>query len=278
MIDFIGLGAQKAGTSWLYTCLYEHPEICAPQKEIHFFSRDRYAKGLAWYESQFARCEEGTKKGEFSTSYLSTPGTAERIVKDCPTAKLIAIIRNPIDRAFSQYRNAIKAGEINKNISFDEYLKHEPSAKEQGLYGKQLFRYFEYVSIQDLLVMVYEDIEKDPLAFIKTVYEHIGVDPEFVPKSLRSRVNVARTPRFVLIDRAMHKVAEGLRKIGLDKIVWFVKKSGATDAIRGINTEHTEPGAISDETLKELRQFFEKDTRYLSGIMQRDLSGEWGIE
>lgn len=277
-IDFIGLGAQKCGTSWLYACLYEHPDICAPQKEIHFFSRPRYEKGLKWYESQFSRCEEGKKIGEFSTSYLYSKRACARIVKDYPNAKLIAVIRNPIDRAYSQYRNAIKAGEIPKDLSFKKYIDHEQSAKEQGLYGKQLFQYFQFVSTKDLLVMVYEDIEKDPLEFIKKVYEHLEVDVEFVPKSLRSRVNVARTPRFVLLDRLMHKIAEGMRKIGLDKIVWFVKKSGATDTIRGLNTASRAPGAISEETLAELRDYFKEDTNYLSDLLQRDLLGEWEID
>lgn len=278
MVDFIGLGAQKAGTSWLYACLYEHPELCCPQKELHFFSRDRYKKGLKWYESQFSRCDEEFKKGEFSTSYLYSREAPTRIVKDYPEAKLIAVIRNPIDRAYSQYRNAIKAGEISGRCSFEHYLEQEPSAKEQGLYGKQLYRYFQYVSTRVLLVMVYEDIEKDPIEFLKKVYGHLEVDPEFVPKSLRSRVNEARTPRFVFIDRMMHKMAEGLRKIGFDKFVWFIKKSGATDTIRGLNTSKRKTGAIKDKTMDELKEYFRKDAAYVSSLIQRDLVSEWGLE
>ncbi|MCR4285481.1 MAG: sulfotransferase, partial [Candidatus Kaiserbacteria bacterium] len=70
MINFIGLGAQKSGTSWAYTCLYEHPEVCIPVKEIHFFSRPRYAEGKEWYEAHFKKCAEGKLRGEWSTSYL----------------------------------------------------------------------------------------------------------------------------------------------------------------------------------------------------------------
>ena len=109
-VNFIGVGAQKSGTSWIYACLYEHPEICAPIKEIHFFSRPRYEKGIAWYEKQFDRCAVEKLRGEFSTSYLYTPEAAARIHAAYPDAKIIAVLRNPIDRAYSQYRNAIKAG------------------------------------------------------------------------------------------------------------------------------------------------------------------------
>lgn len=278
MVDFIGLGAQKAGTSWLYACLYEHPEICCPVKEIHYFSRDRYKKGKEWYESHFRNCEKGHKRGEFSTSYLYTPGTAKRIAECYPYAKLIAIVRNPIDRAYSQYRNAIKAGEISKNTTFSHYAADEPSVIEQGCYAKQLARYFDYDSRDELLVLVYEDIEKDPLAFIKQVYEHLEVDPEFVPKSLRSRVNTARTPKYVWLDRLMHKIAEGMRKTGLDKLVWFVKSSGATDALRGLNTEKRAPDTIDEATLADLKDYYRTDIHALSSIIQRDLLGEWGFD
>jgi len=63
--DFIGLGAQKAGTSWIYACLFEHPQICIPKKEIHFFSRERnWPKGYGWYTDIFLNCPESHKAGK----------------------------------------------------------------------------------------------------------------------------------------------------------------------------------------------------------------------
>lgn len=279
MVDFIGLGAQKAGTSWVYACLYEHPEVCIPQKEIHFFSRDRYKKGQGWYESQFASCAVGCKHGEFSTSYLYEPGTAEKIARDYPDVKLIAIVRNPIDRAYSQYRNAIKAGEISKQTSFKQYLQHVPSAREQGLYAKQLARYFRYFSSLQLLVLVYEDSKEDPLAFIKSIYEHVEIDSEFVPKFLRQHVNVERTPRFVFIDRLMHRMAEGVRKMGLHKLVFWVKASGLPERVRNINTQPPplQQAKMTDEERKELAAYFKKDVAALSSLLHRDMSAEWNI-
>ncbi|MCA9365833.1 sulfotransferase [Candidatus Kaiserbacteria bacterium] len=286
MVDFIGLGAQKAGTSWVYACLYEHPEICTPQKEIHFFSRDRYAKGKNWYESQFNRCKKGLKRGEFSTSYLYTPGTAKKIVDMYPQAKLIAIIRNPIHRAYSQFRNAVKAGEIDKDTTFSSYIEHAPSALEQGNYAKQLSEYYEYYSPLQLLVLVYEDSREDPLGFIQQIYRHIGVDDTFVPKMLKKFVNVERTPRFVRLERWMHRFAELGRKIGLDKVVWMIKRSGVTDLIRKINTEKnsqvipedSKGKPIDPEVKAKMQEYFKEDTRLLSGLVERNLTVEWGID
>lgn len=286
MVDFIGLGAQKAGTSWVYACLYEHPEICTPQKEIHFFSRERFSKGQDWYESQFKRCKEGLKRGEFSTSYLYTPGTAKKIAEMYPQTKLIAIVRNPMHRAYSQFRNAIKAGEIDKETTFSSYIKHASSALAQGKYAEQLSEYYQYYSSLQLLVMVYEDSKEDPLGYIQQIYRHIGVDDTYVPKMLKEFVNVERTPRFVRLERLMHGIAELGRKIGLDKIVWMVKRSGITNLIRKVNTEkdsESNPAEdkgkpIDSEVKEQMKEYFKEDTRRLSGLVERNLTVEWGIE
>ena len=277
MVDFIGLGAQKAGTSWLYTCLYEHPGVYAPVKEIHFFSRDRFKKGIDWYMAQFAKKPAGTIAGEFSTSYLNHPEVPARIAKHCPNAKLIAVLRNPVERAYSEYRNAIKAGEIPKKITFREYLEYRPEALERGLYFKQLSRYYEYFSRVQLHVAIYEDSKKDPLEFVKAVYTFLEIDPEFVPKMLKQYVNITRTPRFVFIDRVIHKVAETLRKIGLHKLVFWVKKSGVTDAVRSVNTEHKATEELSEADRAVLQKYYAKDVHRLSELLNRDLATEWEI-
>jgi hypothetical protein len=291
MVDFIGIGAQKCGTSWIYACLYEHPEICAPIKEIHFFSRPRFEKGKEWYESHFSKCVHGTnvgelsmsrgtldidKVGEFSTSYLYSKETPARIKAMYPNVMLIAVVRNPLERAYSQYRNAIKAGEIGKDESFDAYVEGEPSALEQGRYAEQLARYYELFPKTQILTLVYEDSRKDPSAFIKTIYEFLGVDATFVPSMLLREVNIARTPKFVFIDRTMHHIAESLRRVGFDKLVFAFKKSGLPDMIRGANTD---TGSAREEkpNLKKFASYFHEDTEKLSEYLERDMVKEWGL-
>lgn len=275
MVDFIGIGAQKAGTSWIYACLYEHPEICAPIKELHFFSRPRFAQGRAWYESHFKNCDAKKQVGEFSTSYLYSPEAAERIAALYPKVKIIAVLRNPVERAYSQYRNAIKAGEISESVSFADYQQNEPSVIEQGLYASQLQRYVDRFAKEQLLVLVYEDIAKDPAAFMQRVYRFLGVDDSFVPSMLHERVNVARTPRSVGVERLMHKVAEWLRHHGLDKLVWAVRRSGAPDWLRSFNTKPAEVNTDFDHN--ELKPFFTADAAATGTLIGRDLVSEWDL-
>ena len=278
MIDFIGIGAQKSGTSWIYACLYEHPQVCAPIKEIHFFSRSRFGKGKDWYEHHFRSCKENTIKGEFSTSYLYSKKGARHISSMYPDAKIVAVLRNPVDRAYSQYRNAIKAGEIRNSVTFREFVENDKTAIGQGLYSIQLQKYFDRFEKKNILVLIYEDSKNSPEDFIKRVYSFLGIDTAHIPNSLYARINVARTPHLVAVDRVMHRTAEFLRKIGLDKLVWLVHRSGLPDSIRVANTKKEK---TSEEELIDIsegdRAALRADAEKLSVMLNRDLVSLWRL-
>jgi hypothetical protein len=275
MVDFIGIGAQKCGTSWAYACLYEHPQVCTPVKEIHFFSRPRFEKGYGWYEAHFSSCKAGTQKGEFSTSYLYSKEAPSRIHTLYPDPKIIAIVRNPVDRAVSQYRNSIKSGEITEATSFEDFAKDEKSVLEQGLYSVQLERYFKLFPKEQILVLVYEDIKKDPKAFMKRIYQFLGVDDTFESSMLYSEINVARTPKTLFVERSMHHMSEFLRKIGLDMFVHRIRKSGLPDLVRKGNTKESKEILVDTNALVA---YFRDDVQKLSTLLGRDLRSQWDIK
>jgi hypothetical protein len=272
-IDFIGLGAQKSGTSWVYACLCDHKEVCAPVKELHFFSRQRFDNGRGWYENHFSKCGDKVK-GEFSTSYLYSKETPQRIKSLYPEVRLIAILRNPVDRAISQYKNALKGGHIKSDLSFEAYMTKDASVVGQGLYHEQLERYLQYFPREQILVLIYEDIKKDPQAFISKIFKHIGVDDTFVPSMLNAEVNVARTPRFIILERIMHHVSEFLRRIGFSSVVHAIRKSGLPDLVRFGNTKEERPLSVDRE---KLAAYFTEDAQKLSMLLERDVVHEWGL-
>lgn len=234
--DFIGIGAQRSGTSWIYACLYEHPETCLPVKEAHFFSRERnWLKGCEWYESIFNRCPQNAKVGEFSTSYLSDPATPKRILQRYPQVKLIASLRNPVTRAYSNYLNDFKAGAVTREVSFRQALESHPEYRDQGRYATHLRRYFSCFPRDQLLVLIYEDCLKNPLGFIRKIYSFIGIDASFSPALLDVKVNEGQMPRFLLVNRLLKKTSETLRTMGLQNIWWLVKKTGLANRIRRAN-------------------------------------------
>src|SRR5947209_8592328 len=120
--NFLILGAQKAGTTALYAYLRWHPEITGPSfKEVSFFDR-HYARGERWYRAHFP-ARRRPFVGEASPSYLFHPLVPERVARLLPDARLVAILRNPVDRAFSHYQHEVSLGR--EPLSFEEAVAHE---------------------------------------------------------------------------------------------------------------------------------------------------------
>src|SRR6187200_1451927 len=128
--DFLVIGAQKAGTTALYAYLRWHPGITGPSwKEVSFFDR-HWWRGEAWYRGQFPLRAGGRLVGEASPSYLFHPLAPERARSLVPDAKLIALVRNPVDRAYSQYQHAVALGR--EPLSFEDAL----AAEDERLVGE----------------------------------------------------------------------------------------------------------------------------------------------
>ncbi len=105
-LDFIGIGANRSATGWIYQCLKEHPEICmSSQKETHFFGKN-HLLGFKFLKNNFKHCQPHQIKGEYSPEYISYPGSPELIRKYYPNAKIILCMRNPIDRLYSSFKLA----------------------------------------------------------------------------------------------------------------------------------------------------------------------------
>lgn len=275
-INFIGLGAQRTGTSWIYAQLYEHPQLCLPLKEINFFSRERnWKKGIDWYESRFKNCPKNQLKGEFSTSYLPSEITAQRIFQHYPKAKLIACLRNPVQRAFSAYQNDIIGGHLSKGKSFREAISENKEYLTRGFYYQQLKNYLSRFPKHQILILIYEDNKKSPQEFIQKIYRFLGIDDSFVSSMLKKKIGQSRTPRFVFVDRAIFHLASFLRRRGLDKLVWWGKKTGIPEFIRELNTEREKVPKLGEKTRLKLEKIFAKNVAQTAHLLNRDLSQVW---
>ncbi len=181
---FLGIGVQKAGTSWLYDKLASHPDIFLPDvKELHYFDNDEWFcsdDGLARYLSHFPKTDDQkTYKhiGEVTPRYIYKEDAPERIKRVCPDAKMIVILRNPVERLYSQYKMNLAGTKHEK--PFEDFMnKTDPFAR--GLYAEQLKRFYKHFPKDQILVLVYEHIfendrsEKDALARIATF---LDIDP-----------------------------------------------------------------------------------------------------
>ena len=182
MIDFIGIGAQKAGTSWLYENLNRHGNIRFPMgKEIHFWDH-HYEKGLRWYLSLFENIP-GKMNGEITPAYAIIQ---QNRIRECfnlnPHLKIIYLIRNPIERAWSSALMALNRAEMKINEASDQwFIDHFKSSGslERGDYEKCIKNWCSVFPSKQLFIVRYELIYQNPNEMLKTVCKHIGVDGNF---------------------------------------------------------------------------------------------------
>ncbi len=221
-IDFFGVGAPKAGTTWLARCLAEHPQICfSAEKETNFFNdrhlyyvrkwSSNYPRGMSWYENFYAHFKPGQKRGEFSVAYLYDNKAPYRIKKNFPDARIIIVLRNPVDFFYSHY--------VHARYIFDlPPLKELLASKfaDYGFYSRYVEKYLRFFPRGSVLITLYDDIEKDPGGFLKKIYGFLQVDENFIPPSLHKTVNPS-APKMTGEARFFYAIRNKLLKTGIGK-------------------------------------------------------------
>jgi hypothetical protein len=201
LVNFLIVGAQKSGTTTLHAYLKEHPEIImSARKEVHFFNKDEFFETIepdySYYHSFFDEELINTqiiglnKKllGEATPAYLYCRDAAKRIWQYNPSMKIIIILRNPIDRAFSHWNMEVSRGA--ESLSFSDALKYEPerckqalpaqhyvySYLDRGFYSAQIREYWRFFSKQQVLVIKYDELVKAREKVLQEVFGFLGVD------------------------------------------------------------------------------------------------------
>jgi hypothetical protein len=285
---FIVIGAQKAATSSLFQWLLPHPEVYLPgQKELEFFSDDHlYERGFAFYCERWFREAGGARAiGEVSPQYMMSSSTPARIAQHLPQVKLIAVLRNPIDRAFSHYAMSVRRGlEVRSFADAVDVLVargYELTAHvdEMGylsasLYGRIIEGFHRFFPKHSLTVLFYEELLQDPEGSLRDVYRFIGVDPNFVPKNIRAVFNRGgdrrRFPRFeswmmrqATLKRLVKTVIphERLSKF----LFWFDTE---LNVVRSRATKTAGPDASVRE---KLQHYYLEDVQKLEGLLGREV-------
>jgi hypothetical protein len=267
-IDFIGIGAPKSATTWIFDCIIEHPQVCNIQeKEIGFFN-NHYEKGIEYYKSFFKNCSPNSLKGEFTTTYFINHETAERIKQNFPNVKLIVCLRNPIKRAYSQYRAGKGADFIYSSRSFREALDLKSTLIKRGFYYKHLKNYFDIFPRENILVLIYKNIKKDPVKFIQNIYRFLGIDDSYVPENINKRSNKSIDYHFETLNVILYKTYRKLKinklfkKLNLEVIPKYIKKLNTTSKNQ----------KMKDKTKDYLQNVYRQDIKNLEKLINRDLS------
>ena len=200
MPDFLIIGVMKGGTTSLFRYLAKHPAINPPfRKEIKFFDL-HYRQGLNWYRAHFplkTKMMGDTVTGEATPYYIFHPLAAKRVAGDLPNAKLIAILRNPVDRAYSHYNHMVRVGR--EGLSFDDALDKEEerlfheeekiianpeystfshlhySYKARGRYGEQIQKWLDLFPKEQMLFLSSEELYSNPSAAYEKATGFLGI-------------------------------------------------------------------------------------------------------
>ncbi|AZZ94564.1 sulfotransferase [Hahella sp. KA22] len=272
-VDFIGIGSGKCGSTWFFENLVQHPEIFdGNPKEINYFSDLYDQHELAWYESQFKGCDDRLLKGEFSVTYMYRPGTAERIRRHFPEAKIIAIVRDPVQRTFSDYLHAIRKGDIAGSTSFAEFIRNEEHLKF-GCYTQYLEPFFASFPKEQIKIIVLEDFNKDYARGFREVYEFLGCqDVNFLPEGVEQRRNQARSYRFLFLENIMVRTYRMLAKSGYTRLTEVIKRTGVPELLRRLNVSSRPLPKIDPDSREVLSSYYSGEKKFVAELTGSNLS------
>lgn len=274
-----------------FQCLKEHPEICVSNpKETNFFITPfLYKRGIKAYKKFFKNCPKESIKGEFSPNYMLYPISAELIYKYFPETKILLSLRNPVERAISHYKYDIKTDSkmtIYKN--FEEAIRKERKLKEKGFYYKHLKNYFNVFPRDQILVIFYEDLRKNPEKTIEDIYSFLGVkNTSFVPPSARRKVlesdNLRIKSRIGSINQLMYRTRVLISNFkNLDRYFEnsllhvfgrkIIKINEYSDPLNKKPSSINSIFSFGPEIRKKLQGIYREDINKLEQLLDKDLS------
>ncbi|MBV1903153.1 MAG: sulfotransferase [Marinosulfonomonas sp.] len=291
--EFLVIGAARSGTTALHSYLRQHPQVFMPaRKEPNFFSFEgevlncqgpgadyinNSITDLETYRDIFSAVPRSVTCGEASPLYLFAPKSAERIKHHIPKARLVVLLRNPIEQAYSHFLYATKQS-VEPEPDFVNALNLEEKRLSEGWqpmfgysrfprYSEQLARFFEHFPKEQIFIRTYEDFQDEPERLLQQVFEFIGVDPMFTP-DMSNKPNAGGVPKNKAFQDFLMKSNPISRAIG------YIVPQGARLAIRdrmsAMNMQKKE--GMSAEARSILKDRLSDDIRALEKLIDRDLS------
>lgn len=265
--NFLIIGAMRSGTTSLARYLDAHPEVfMAPTKEVRYFDR-HHDEGLDWYRAHFAGAAGAPMVGEATQTYLYDREAMERMAGAVPDARLVAVLRDPVDRAYSHYwLNKARAREP---LGFLEALDAEPerlargdldsrffySYADRGRYVHQLRRLEQHYPRERICLVLFDDLRDDPHSAYAQVLQFLDVAP-FTPENLGRAVNSYTAFRSIRLRRMARRLP-----------------GRARDAVGRLNSQREEYPPLDDAVRAEVAARFADDNAALAAHLGRELAG-----
>jgi hypothetical protein len=284
---FLIVGVQKAGTTSIYNYLQKHPQVyMSLVKETNFLEKDWSAvekaqknkNGILTIED-YGKLFEGVTDeiaiGEASPNYLfHYQSSAARIQQYVPEAKLIAILRNPTERAYSDYlmhlRDAINYRPLEEQI---EHSAHKSFILQKGFYYTQIKYYLDLFGREQFKIFLYEDLCNNSQAFMQQMYRYIGVNETFKVDTSK-KVQTAKVPKNKTINNLLQK-NNPLRTLAANTLKIILPESNRQnlrDRLIAFNSKSKKAAPLAPETRDKLNKLYREDILKLQDLLQQDLS------
>lgn len=264
-INFLIIGATKSATTWLQQSLQQDASVYMPDPELHFFSRN-FEKGQDWYLSQFDNSPTHCMIGEKSNSYMDTPGVADRIKAALPKVLLIAQLRNPVDRAYSDYCMLYRRGEVGRDIA--EYLDPRVASGSRflngGLYYQQLRQYLDRFPSEQLKVLLYENIRAAPQEQLNSVRDFLSLKLELRVPPVEKKIKDKTDP---VISPSLRHILKPLKPV----LAPF-RNNVVLKALRSVIAHETEYSPLTPDLCERLIDFYAPEAEKLERVIDLDLS------
>ncbi|WP_299487742.1 sulfotransferase domain-containing protein [Acaryochloris sp. IP29b_bin.137] len=287
--NFLIIGAPKSGTTSLYYNLKKHPQIyMSPLKEIHFFHKHKdYIdhEDLSKYQNYFKNVNKESAIGEATTTYLysiNAPGSIQRFI---PNAKLIAVLRNPIDRAYSEYLMQYRNNRLPDNISEKDlfpYFSHlisedsKSSLLQYGFYWKSLSRYTNIVEPNNLKIFLFENLKHDTPRVLQDICRFLSVDDTYFLGNYSPTFNQAGIPKnktiYSLLEHFRRTYGPGLSRYFPESTYETLRKLYVETRSRFLMSVNRVP-QLPLHLRKQLIDIYFDDIMELQRFLNTDLTG-----
>ena len=270
--SFVVIGAARAGTETLNAWLNDHRDVCmSPREGLDFFLENgSWDKGVGWYALRFGTCAWDQTRGESSPAYADThldPGVPKRMHSVIPDARLIYLVREPMERMRSMFRHRVSAG--SETRAFAAAVADDPNYRETSRYISHVGAFLKHFNKKQMLVITSEQLAADPQGTIGAVHAHIGVVP--------TELSTDKGRRDVTADQRLESTVS--RRLKANPSYW--RALNRSWQLRSLHERaFTRRGSMAStrltkETDAELRQDLEKDIQSLVVFIVRRLT-EWG--
>lgn len=272
--NFLYVGPDKAGSSWLHETLIKHPDVyLTPAKDLYYFDR-YYDRGLEWYTAQFREAGDQRVVGEVCQDYLFHPEAASRIHETLgDDVRMMVSLRDPVERAWSSYLYMRKHG-IGP-ATFAEALRSRPELLEHGRYATGLDRFLVHYPRENIHVALFDDLTRDPQGYLDAVTDFLGVDRLPLGEKEREAKLPAAKARSMRLANVARRSADWVRAHDGAALVGRVKRSPLVHKALYSPIDRT---AVRPETedVATVRRALAGEVEALEGTLGVPLREAWG--